>query len=81
MADQLAKEAANVGVGVEVEVDVPRAFTSRLTLAKEQTWRVRAQEWRDLEHGPGLDMGEDKVYLRFASTLDNIKEATESCSL
>lgn len=60
MTDQLAKEAANAGVGVEV--DVPRAFTRRL--AKGQTWRVWAQEWKDLlEHGPGLDMAEDKGYL------------------
>ncbi|CAM9950178.1 unnamed protein product, partial [Heterosigma akashiwo] len=47
VADRLAKEAANAGIGVEV--DVPRAFTRRL--AKEQTWRVWAQDWRDLEHG------------------------------
>ena len=40
VADQLAKEAANAGI--EVEVDVPRAFTSRR--AKEQTWRVWEQE-------------------------------------
>ena len=37
--------------GIEGEGDVPRAFTRRL--AKEQTWRVWAQEWRDLEHGSG----------------------------
>ena len=59
VADQPAKEAANAGI--EVEVDVPRAFKRRL--AKEQTWRVWAQEWRDLEHGSGMDMGEDKAYL------------------
>ncbi|CAM9891255.1 unnamed protein product [Heterosigma akashiwo] len=57
VADQLAKEAANAGI--EVEVDVPRAFTRRL--AKEQTWRVWAQQWRDLEHGSGMGMGEDKA--------------------
>ena len=38
VADQLAKEAANAGI--EVEVDVPRAFMRRL--AQEQTWRVWA---------------------------------------
>ena len=52
---------------------MPRAFTRRL--AKERTWRVWAQEWRDLEHGSGMDMGEDKAYLRFAPTLEDIKEA------
>jgi len=71
VADQLAKEAANAGI--EVEVDVPRAFTRRL--AKERTWGVWAQEWRDLEHGSGMDMGEDKAYLRFAPTLEDVKEA------
>ena len=71
VADRLAKETANAGIGVEV--DVPRAFTRRL--AKEQTWRVWAQEWRDLEHGSGMDMGEDKAYLRFAPTLEDVKEA------
>ncbi|CAN0067270.1 unnamed protein product, partial [Heterosigma akashiwo] len=71
VADQLAKEAANAGI--EVEVDVPRASTKRL--AKERTWEVWAQEWRDLEHGSGMDMGEDKAYLRFAPTLEDIKEA------
>ncbi|CAM9697218.1 unnamed protein product, partial [Heterosigma akashiwo] len=71
VADQLAKEAANTGI--EVEVDVPRAFTRRL--AKERTWRVWAQERRDLEHGSGMDMGEDKTYLRFAPMLEDIKEA------
>ena len=71
VADQLAKEAANAGI--EVEVDVPRAFTRRL--AKERTWGVWAQEWRDLEHGSGMDMGEDKAYLWFAPTLEETKEA------
>ncbi|CAN0123003.1 unnamed protein product [Heterosigma akashiwo] len=70
VADQLAKEAANAGIGVEV--DVPRAFTRRLV--KEQTWRVWVQEWRDLEHGSGMDMGEDKAYLQFIPTFEDIKE-------
>ncbi|CAN0124287.1 unnamed protein product, partial [Heterosigma akashiwo] len=71
VADRLVKVAANAGIGMEV--DVPRAFIRRL--AKKQTWRVWAQEWRDLEHGSGMDMGEDKVYLRFSPTLEDIKEA------
>ena len=36
VVDRLAKEAANAGI--DVEVDVPRAFTRRL--AKEQMRRV-----------------------------------------
>ena len=54
-------------------VGVPIAFTRRR--AKEQTWRVWAQEWGDLEHGSGMDMGEDKAYLRFVPMLEYIKEA------
>ncbi|CAN0116019.1 unnamed protein product, partial [Heterosigma akashiwo] len=71
VADRLAKEAANAGVGVEV--DVPRAFTRRL--AKEQTLMVWAQELGDLGHGSRMYMGENKAYLRFAPTLKDIKEA------
>ncbi len=71
-ADELAGEAADEGV--EVQVEMPRARTRRL--AKDNTWRLWAQEWQRLRHEGGMDMGEDKAYyLRFAPAMEDIRDA------